>query len=123
MISPVSNVAKDISLPSPQRRAVVEVNAAPGILMHLYPSQGSPQRGKRLVDFLFPRNRRPASPFYRSPAPTAKQRWAADPALLMQSEKRSGRTRNDGIYVNRRRIFEGDHAAPKRPVSAVQPGH
>ena len=48
-------VAEDISQPlDAQRGAIVEVNAGPGLLMHLKPAEGQPRPvGKAIVDSLF----------------------------------------------------------------------
>jgi len=55
-IAGVDLVAQDISKPlEEQGAAIVEVNAGPGLLMHLKPASGSPQPvGKAITDHLFP---------------------------------------------------------------------
>lgn len=57
-IAGVDLVAVDISKPLlEQGGAIVEVNAGPGLLMHIKPSQGSPQPvGQAIVDLIFPEN-------------------------------------------------------------------
>lgn len=54
-IAGVDLVAEDISQPlDVQRGAIVEVNAGPGLLMHLKPAEGQPRPvGKAIVDSLF----------------------------------------------------------------------
>ena len=54
-IAGVDLVAEDISKPlAEQGGAIVEVNAGPGLLMHLKPAEGKPQLvGKAIVDNLF----------------------------------------------------------------------
>lgn len=54
-IAGVDMVAEDISRPlSEQDAAIVEINAGPGLLMHLKPEQGEPRPvGKAIVDNLF----------------------------------------------------------------------
>jgi cyanophycin synthetase len=54
-IAGIDLVAQDISRPlAPQGAAVVEVNAGPGLLMHLKPAVGLPRPvGKHIVDHLF----------------------------------------------------------------------
>jgi cyanophycin synthetase len=49
-------VAKDISKPlEDQDAAIVEVNAGPGLLMHLKPAKGKPRDvGKAIIEHLFP---------------------------------------------------------------------
>jgi len=55
-IAGVDLVAQDISKPlESQNAAIVEVNAGPGLLMHLKPASGKPQPvGKEIADHLFP---------------------------------------------------------------------
>lgn len=55
-IAGVDVVAEDISVPlQEQNGAVVEVNAGPGLLMHLKPAEGVPRPvGRAIVDHLFP---------------------------------------------------------------------
>ena len=55
-IAGVDLVAEDISRPlKEQKAAIVEVNAGPGLLMHLKPASGKPQPvGKAIADHLFP---------------------------------------------------------------------
>src|SRR6185437_13938673 len=55
-IAGVDLVAEDITRPlDEQRGAIVEVNAGPGLLMHLKPADGQPRPvGRAIVDHLFP---------------------------------------------------------------------
>ena len=55
-VAGIDLVAEDISKPlAVQRGAIVEVNAGPGLLMHLRPSAGTPRPvGNAIVDYLFP---------------------------------------------------------------------
>src|SRR5262249_54152463 len=55
-IAGVDVVVEDISRPlEAQRGAVVEVNAGPGLRMHLEPSAGKPRPvGEAIIDMLFP---------------------------------------------------------------------
>lgn len=56
-IAGVDLVAQDISRPlDEQRGAIVEVNAGPGLLMHLKPAAGEPRPvGRAIVEHLFPK--------------------------------------------------------------------
>ena len=57
-IAGVDMVCEDISKPlEDQRGAIVEVNAGPGLLMHLKPADGQPRPvGKAIVEHLFPKD-------------------------------------------------------------------
>jgi cyanophycin synthetase len=67
-IAGIDVVAQDISRPlHEQRGAIVEVNAGPGLLMHLKPAEGAPRPvGRAICDHLFPHNRR------RRPSPDGR---------------------------------------------------
>ncbi len=56
-IAGMDMVLKDVSQPmKPQGGAILEVNAGPGLLMHLKPTSGTPRPvGMAIVDHLFPR--------------------------------------------------------------------
>lgn len=55
-IAGIDMVNEDVSKPlSETRGAIVEVNAGPGLLMHLKPAEGSPRPvGKAIIEYLFP---------------------------------------------------------------------
>lgn len=55
-IAGIDLVAEDISKPLlDQGAAIVEVNAGPGLLMHLKPAEGTPQPvGRAIIDHIFP---------------------------------------------------------------------
>ena len=55
-IAGIDLVAEDISKPLlEQGAAIVEVNAGPGLLMHLKPAEGTPQPvGRAIIDYIFP---------------------------------------------------------------------
>ncbi len=55
-IAGIDLVAEDISKPLlEQGAAIVEVNAGPGLLMHLKPAEGTPQPvGRAIIDHIFP---------------------------------------------------------------------
>ncbi len=57
-------ILKDVSKPmKSQGGAILEVNAGPGLLMHLKPTAGAPRPvGMAIVDHLFPRTEGPAHP-------------------------------------------------------------
>ena len=57
-IAGIDLVAEDISRPlEEQSGAIIEVNAGPGLLMHLKPAEGQPRPvGQAIVDHLFPGN-------------------------------------------------------------------
>jgi cyanophycin synthetase len=97
------------------RGAIVEVNAAPGLRMHLEPSQGTPRPvGEAMINSMFPQGdggRIPIVAITGTNGKTTTTRCVAH--LLQRSGKRVGMTCTDGIYVGGRRIDTGDCSGPK----------
>ena len=94
---------------------VVEVNAAPGLRMHLMPSYGKGQPvGEAIVSTLFPPGedgRIPVVAVTGTNGKTTTVRLIAH--FLALSGKRVGMTATDGVYVQGRRIDTGDCSGPK----------
>ena len=111
-IAGVDVVAEDISRPlHDQGGAVVEVNAGPGLLMHLRPAEGTPQPvGQAIVDHLFP----DAEDSGRIPiVGVAGKRHTAQIARLVAwitqlSGRHVGLACSDGLFLDRRRVDGGD---------------
>ncbi|HWE29752.1 MAG TPA: cyanophycin synthetase, partial [Polyangia bacterium] len=95
--------------------AIVEVNAAPGLRMHVEPSSGKGRPvGKAIVDSMFAPGddaRIPVVAVTGTNGKTTTTRAIAH--LLQQRGLRVGMTCTDGIYVEGRRIDTGDCAGPK----------
>jgi len=114
-IAGVDLVAEDISRPlAEQRGAVVEVNAGPGLLMHIKPADGEPRPvGRAIVDHLFP-NRNGVEDDGRIPVvgiagTNGKTVVAKLVARLLQlSGKHTGLACSDGLFLDRRRVESGD---------------
>ena len=108
-------VARDISIPlEEQGGIVVEVNAAPGLRMHLAPSVGVPRPvGEAIIDMLFePGNngRIPIVAVTGVNGKTTTTRFIAH--LLKGTGRRVGMTCTDGIYFEDRRVDHDDCAGP-----------
>jgi len=115
-IAGVDVVVEDISRPlEEQGGAVVEINAGPGLRMHLDPSEGKPRPvGEAIVDMLFePGNdgRIPIVAVTGVNGKTTTTRFIAH--LLKLNGLCVGMTCTDGIYVGDRRIDDGDCSGPK----------
>ncbi len=112
-IAGVDLVCEDISRPlAEQRGAIVEVNAGPGLLMHLKPEIGQPRAvGRAIVDELFPNGddgRIPVVGVTGSYGKTTVARLIA--SLLALSGRHTGLACSSGLYVDRRCIDQGDSA-------------
>ncbi len=115
-IAGVDVVATDISVPlEEQAGVVVEVNASPGLRMHLQPSVGVPRRvGEAIVGTLFPDGddgRIPVAAVTGTNGKTTTTRFIAH--ILRGTNLRVGMTCTDGIYIDGRRINTGDCAGPR----------
>jgi cyanophycin synthetase len=112
-IAGVDLVAEDISRPlDEQRGAIVEVNAGPGLLMHLKPASGEARPvGRAIVDHLFPNGddgRIPVVGVSGSYGKTIVSRLIA--RLLTLSGKYTGLACSDGLFLDRRQVDKGDCA-------------
>lgn len=112
-IAGVDLVAEDISRPlAEQGGAIVEVNAGPGLLMHLKPAEGKPRPvGRAIVDHLFPEGetgRIPVIGITGSHGKTAVARLVA--RLLQLSGRRTGLVCSEGSFVDQRCVDRQDCA-------------
>lgn len=115
-IAGVDLVAEDISRPlDEQRGAIVEVNAGPGLLMHIRPAQGEPRPvGRAIVDHLFSDKdeapddgRIPIVGITGTNGKTVVAKLVAQ--LLQLSGKHTGLGCSDGLYLDRRQVETGNN--------------
>ena len=112
----VDLVCETVNRPLEQQRGgVVEVNAAPGLRMHLAPSYG---RGRAVTDAMVSHlfkpgddGRIPLVAVTGTNGKTTVTRLIAH--LLAGSGLRVGMTNTDGVWVNGRQIDSGDCSGPK----------
>ena len=112
-IAGVDLVAEDISQPlEAQRGAIVEVNAGPGLLMHLKPAAGQPRPvGQAIVDHLFPvgdSGRIPIVGVSGSKGKTTVARLVA--RLLQLSGQYTGLACSSGLFFAKRHVEKADCA-------------
>lgn len=93
--------------------AVVEVNTAPGIRMHLYPSAGKPRNvAKDIIEYLFPDEASRTFPIVSVTGSrgTAVARIIAH--VLTNTGLTVGMTCSEGTYINGKCILEGNQSDP-----------
>jgi cyanophycin synthetase len=111
----VDLVLRDISeSASGGRGGVIELNAAPGLRMHLSPSEGQPRDvGAAIIEMLYPAGadgRIPVISITGTNGKTTVTRMIGH--VLNKSGLTTGMTTTDGIYVGGRCIAEGDTTGP-----------
>ena len=112
-IAGIDMVVEDISRPlEEQGGAIVEVNAGPGLLMHLKPAEGAPRPvGRAIVDHLFPHGetgRIPIIGISGSHGTTTIAHLVAQ--LISCAGKRTGLACRDGLYHGQRQVKPGNCA-------------
>lgn len=121
-IAGVDMVAQDISQPlQGQRGVIVEVNAGPGLRMHIEPSSGKPRPvGESILDMMFPSSSNGRIPIVSVTGVNGKTTTTRLIAHLVASTgKKVGMTCTDGIYVGGRRIDSGDCSGPQSARSVL----
>ncbi len=115
-IAGVDVVATDIGRPlDEQRGAVVEVNAGPGLRMHLEPSSGKPRPvGEAIVSMLFPEGQTGRIPVVAVTGVNGKTTTTRLVAhLLRRPGEVVGMTCTDGMYLDGRRVDSRDCSGPR----------
>lgn len=106
-IAGVDLVADDIAVPLRQQRgAVVEVNAGPGLQMHLQPGEGIPRPvGEKIIASLFPANTKGRIPIVAvQPGPRAASLARLVGHLLRRAGMYVGVACAEGVFVDRQQL-------------------
>lgn len=121
-IAGVDMVALDVTRPLEELRGIiVEVNAAPGLRMHLHPSSGTARPvGEAIVGTLFPEGQNGRIPIAAVTGVNGKTTTTRFVAYLMGATGRKvGMTCTDGIYIDGRRVDKGDCSGPQSARSVL----
>ncbi|WP_404331283.1 cyanophycin synthetase [Mesobacillus maritimus] len=114
-VAGIDFISKDISKPyDPHTSAIIEVNAAPGIRMHLFPSKGKRRDvGKAIVESLFKNREEAAIPVIAVTGTNGKTTTTRMIKYFLETENRTvGMTNSDGVYIGKHCIDEGDCSGP-----------
>lgn len=109
-------IVKDVSRSlESQGGVVVEVNAGPGLRMHLAPSSGTPRPvGDAIVDMMFGEGRTGRIPIVAVTGVNGKTTTTRLCSHIFRSlGRRVGMTNTEGIYFDGRRIESGDCSGPQ----------
>ena len=111
----VDVVCESISKPLEGQGAIIEINAAPGLRMHLQPSFGKGRNvGEAIIDSMFSDGddaRIPVVAVSGTNGKTTTVRLIAN--ILNSRGYRVGMTSTDGVYVQGQRVDTGDCSGPK----------
>jgi cyanophycin synthetase len=104
-----------------QGGGIVEVNAAPGLRMHLSPSYGKPRNvGEAIVHHLFEPGHDGRIPVVTVTGTNGKTTTARlITHLFASSGLKVGMTNTDGVYVDGRQVDSGDCSGPKSARSVL----
>jgi cyanophycin synthetase len=112
----VDLVLKDISAPLERGSGgIIELNASPGLRMHLYPSEGRARDvGAAIVDLMYPPGTTARIPLIAVTGTNGKTTVTRmiSHVIAETCEVTVGTTTTDGIYINGERIVEGDTTGP-----------
>jgi cyanophycin synthetase len=115
-IAGIDMLCKDIRRPlSEQGGAIVEVNAAPGLRMHLQPTQGLPRDvGGPIIDMLYPPGTPSRIPIIAVTGTNGKTTVTRLVAHIFETARRVvGFTSTEGTYIRGERVIEGDCSGPR----------
>jgi cyanophycin synthetase len=116
-------MAPDVSSPlNKNGGAVLEVNAAPGLRMHIAPSGGSPRNvGDPVVDLMFPPGTPSRIPIVAVTGTNGKTTTSRLMAFIAGEQGYNvGFTSTDGVYINNTCVYKGDCSGPKSSEVILQ---
>lgn len=108
-------IAQDLSTPlDPECSGIIEVNAAPGMRMHLSPSEGKPRNiAENVVDMLFPPGAEFQIPIIAVTGTNGKTTTVRLISHILElNGGRVGLTSTDAVVINNTPILEGDYSGP-----------
>ncbi|HEX8523163.1 MAG TPA: cyanophycin synthetase [Tepidisphaeraceae bacterium] len=125
-VAGIDLLCRDIKRPlTEQNGAIVEVNAAPGLRMHLSPTTGQPRRvGRAIVEMLYPDDAPTRVPIIAVTGTNGKTTVTRLIAHMHKTAKKTvGMTNTDGIYIGDERIMSGDCSGPRSAQAVLLHPH
>ncbi|MDD2503468.1 MAG: cyanophycin synthetase, partial [Clostridia bacterium] len=97
-----------------QNGVIIEVNASPGIRMHLFPSKGKSRKiGNAIVDMLFPYGSKHSIPIVSVTGTNGKTTTTRMISHILKAQGMvAGMTTTSGIYIGDKCIMKGDTTGP-----------
>lgn len=121
-VAGIDMLCRDIARPLvEQNGAIVEVNAAPGLRMHITPYQGQARDvGEPIMDMMFPPGTPSRIPIIAVTGTNGKTTVTRLIAHMYETARFIvGMTCTEGTYINKERIIMGDCSGPKSAAAVL----
>ena len=115
-------IAQDISQPLNKSVKIIEVNAGPGLRMHLAPSSGVTRPvGDKIIEMLYPSNRPSRIPIVSVTGTNGKTTVVRmlHKIFSQQLDLCVGMTTTDGVWIGTQKIYAGDMTGPRSCQSVL----
>jgi cyanophycin synthetase len=121
-VAGIDILCRDIRRPMrEQQGAIVEVNAAPGLRMHVHPSEGTGRDvGRAVIDMLYPDGATARIPIIAVTGTNGKTTVTRLIAHIYETaHKIVGMTSTNGVWIDGERIITGDCSGPKSALAVL----
>src|SRR4051812_9925364 len=125
-VAGIDMLCSDITRPlAEQAGAIVEVNAAPGLRMHIAPAAGTPRDvGTPIVEMLYPNDAPSRIPIIAVTGTNGKTTVTRLIAHMHRTARKTvGMTNTDGIYIGEDRVMSGDCSGPRSAQAVLLHPH
>lgn len=125
-VAGIDIVCRDITRPlAEQHGAIVEVNAAPGLRMHLHPTTGQPRDvGAPIVEMLYPGDSPSRIPIIAVTGTNGKTTVTRLIGHMYETARWTvGMTSTNGVYIDKELIISGDCSGPKSAQAVLLHPH